>query len=218
MHAVQTDFLFERRLNDHLYSIVVDFSSGERSLQILTQVLVQHVFCQSTILSQSVDVCCGLGAGYRSLSVLHFFAGKPTLVFCRYPRSVLVEFCPGAAAKLTSLPYLRCMPSNTNECGTHPALVAPHLVHYTHNLPSSHVGRLRCLQSSRKGTQETASKLQQDAQRNGLGGSPSAFVTSPAQHSRLQVQPNQVIIVARSAAQINHRLCGKPKHSTPCNL
>ena len=27
----QTDFLFERRLNDHVYGIVAEFSSGERS-------------------------------------------------------------------------------------------------------------------------------------------------------------------------------------------
>ena len=29
--SVQTDFLFERRLNDHVYSIVAEFSSGERA-------------------------------------------------------------------------------------------------------------------------------------------------------------------------------------------
>lgn len=41
--------------------------------------------------------------------------------------------------------------------------------------------------SSRKGTSETAMALQKEASRHGRGGSPSAFVASEAQLSRLQV-------------------------------
>lgn len=74
--------------------------------------------------------------------------------------------------------------------------------------------------SSRKGTQETAGRLQQDAERNGRGGAPSAFVASPAQHARLQVglMISRLIITSYAFQLFADPLTRMQKYSEPSTL
>ncbi len=70
--CVQTDFLFERRLNEHLYSAVAEFSKGAPAKCCIKAPADGHF----NRLRDSIDSTCTY---FLSTGA----AGKPTLIFCR---------------------------------------------------------------------------------------------------------------------------------------
>jgi hypothetical protein len=131
---VQTDFLFERRLNDHLFGVIAEFSKGGR--------------CSQCINAQRTEVShFGNLLSPVILSLSNAAAGKPTLVFCRYARPpVLCMRSQTAAVKWEVRPFgllydsaLSILSSRKGTCETASHLQKDGQQHASSGAPSAFV-------------------------------------------------------------------------------